>query len=871
MLGYAELLLEDAPVGDEPWANLLGTVLAAGRAMLDTIGDYIDVIGAGHEPDAAVEHMRALAAEIDTACDALETLAATRDDTQAISDLAVIRGAAANLVAYIAAPVDAPRAEPEEDSAPLVPDRPELDDQPGSILVVDDNPENRDMLSRRLERLGHDVAVAAGGRDALDLLATRHVDVVLLDVMMPEMDGFEVLTRLRADSATRDLPVIMLSALDEIGAAVRCIEMGADDYLTKPIDAVLLRARIGSCLERKRLRDTELAYLRQAAQVTGPAIIASALVAADSGDMPGEADLLDAIRREVEWVDAPKGSVVFSAGDPGDSMYIVLAGRLRLDPPEDGSERRQASGEVRRGGTIGELEMLTGQDRPFSATVVRDTRLARIPRDGFLRLAESYPRLLTRTTGDVIDRLRDAFQRRPEQSHVTTFVLLPTSLDVPIADLARDLAAEMPVHGATLLIDKHRLGSLVGADALDVINDDNPADTLARRLNDLELDHTYVIYLADAADSAWTRRCLRQADHVLIVGVAGSPPPLEPLTEAVDRHAQGARIELVLVHEPSTKRPVGTAAWLNRWQVDLHHHLRRDDRGDLARLARRLTGNGVDLVLSGGGARGWAHAGVIQAIEGAGIPIDALGGTSMGALLGGTYISGMSWDEILDGAAIWSSSRGLFDYTLPIVSIISGGKITRMLRSVLGDAMIEDLWQGFFCVSSSLSHAQPIVHRRGEMWKAVRASISLPGFLPPVKVDDEVLIDGSYLNNLPTDLMRQVYRSGTVIAVNVDQAIELPGAFDPAPSLSGWSVLRRRLLARGTGLPPGLATTFMRASSLSSAYTMGTSKELADLTIEPPVAQFGTLDFGAYREIMAVGYETASRQIEAWQRIVHEP
>jgi len=133
----------------------------------------------------------------------------------------------------------------------------------GKLLVVDDNEMNRDMLSRRLERLGHTVLLADDGKRALDLLAVNRVDVILLDILMPEMDGVETLGRIKADEGMRDTPVIMLSALDELDAVVRCIEMGADDYLQKPFNPVLLKARISACLEKKRLRDQERAYLVQ--------------------------------------------------------------------------------------------------------------------------------------------------------------------------------------------------------------------------------------------------------------------------------------------------------------------------------------------------------------------------------------------------------------------------------------------------------------------------------------------------------------------------------------------------------------------------------------------------------------------------------
>src|SRR5262249_28747172 len=123
----------------------------------------------------------------------------------------------------------------------------------GDVLVVDDNEGNRDVLARRLEREGCTVVAVDGGAAALDLLARRGFDLVLLDVLMPEMNGLEVLARLRSSAEFRDLPVVMLSALDETESVVRCIELGADDYLAKPFNPVLLRARIGACLEKKRL------------------------------------------------------------------------------------------------------------------------------------------------------------------------------------------------------------------------------------------------------------------------------------------------------------------------------------------------------------------------------------------------------------------------------------------------------------------------------------------------------------------------------------------------------------------------------------------------------------------------------------------
>ena len=137
-----------------------------------------------------------------------------------------------------------------------------LAERAARVLVVDDNEVNRDLLSRRLRRLGHEVECAAGGAEALAMLDAREPDLVLLDVMMPDMNGYEVLERIKRSETLRHIPVIMVSALDEMASVVRCIELGAADYLPKPFDPVLLRARVGACLESKRLRDRERLHAR---------------------------------------------------------------------------------------------------------------------------------------------------------------------------------------------------------------------------------------------------------------------------------------------------------------------------------------------------------------------------------------------------------------------------------------------------------------------------------------------------------------------------------------------------------------------------------------------------------------------------------
>ncbi|MFM6191909.1 MAG: adenylate/guanylate cyclase domain-containing protein [Planktothrix sp.] len=141
-----------------------------------------------------------------------------------------------------------------------------MDAEPDRVLIVDDNEVNRDLLAKRLQRQGYRVTVASNGFEALELIASMSLDLVLLDIMMPQMNGYQVLETLKADPALRHIPVVMISAVNDIDSIVRCIELGAEDYLSKPFNPVLLKARINACLEKKRLRDQEQAYLKKLAE-----------------------------------------------------------------------------------------------------------------------------------------------------------------------------------------------------------------------------------------------------------------------------------------------------------------------------------------------------------------------------------------------------------------------------------------------------------------------------------------------------------------------------------------------------------------------------------------------------------------------------
>ena len=260
----------------------------------------------------------------------------------------------------------------------------------------------------------------------------------------------------------------------------------------------------------------------------------------------------------------------------------------------------------------------------------------------------------------------------------------------------------------------------------------------------------------------------------------------------------------------------------------------------------------------------------MSALDEAGVPIDAVGGTSIGAVMGA--LRALDLDVASrhgEAAKAFVNSGFLFSPTLPLLSFSSGRKIRRLLEEAVEGALgamdIEDCWLSYFCVSANLTRAEAVVHEHGSLATAVRASLTLPGLLPPVLQGRDLLIDGGLLNNLPVDVMRQRLSGGTVVAVDLGVDVEMPAPKAYEDTASGWQLLGRRLRpARSKEPVPGLLAILMRAKELASVRAQ---RELSaahspDLHLRPPVDGFGALDFAAAQKLVEVGYEFTIRQVE---------
>ncbi len=573
-------------------------------------------------------------------------------------------------------------------------------------------------------------------------------------------------------------------------------------------------------------------------------------------------DLMAELAGQVEWCHIHGGGILFRQGEEGDALYMVVSGRLRvLVERPDGKGIERVLRDVTRGETVGELALIAGEARSATVVALRDTELGKISRSAFSRLMERDPRSMLGITRMLAGWLTNPAQ--PEPAHPATIALVPLGRESPLADTARQLSVALSRLGRTLHLNSAIIDRMVGPGTSQLGDRDPAYPALTRWLNDQEAEYQFILYQADLEYSPWTMRCLSQADRILQVARNGDGPAGEsgfgPRGSA-GAIGGGADQELVLVHEAGY--PGGTAEWLSRGDFRTHHHVKLDGGPDFDRLARHLNGTAVGLVLGGGGARGFAHIGVIKALRELGIPVDRLGGTSMGAVIAAQYAAGMSPEEMVElNRRGWIGFRPHRDFTLPLISMLSGRAAGRMLKMMFGDRMIEDLWLNYYCVSTNLSRAELMVHRQGPVRRWVRASIALPGSAPPLIGDaGDLLIDGGVLDNVPIGAMQQLGEA-SIIAVDVSPDVDLVVDTGLKLAPSPWRVLGDRVRGRDSRRFPSLFQILYRTSVLSSIRLGKERRDGVALYLEPPAGGFDIFAMDRIDAIVEVGYRYTMEQL----------
>lgn len=572
-------------------------------------------------------------------------------------------------------------------------------------------------------------------------------------------------------------------------------------------------------------------------------------------------DTVEAVLSRIDWRRLAAGEVLFRQGDVAEAAYFVVNGRLVVSAHDADDDAESVLGEVGRGDVVGEIGLL--DDAPRSATVraTRDSTVAAFSAAALEELVAIAPRLMMHVARGVVDTLRRGPRRNATRANSLAVVVL-AELD---ADRLVSLMTEELEHfGSVRTLSSRGVDEFLNRPG---IAQADPANVgvprLSEFLHEAEIGNDQLLLVADddarhdgnpdgQAVSNWTDRVLRQADRVLVFA-SGSPTAAEhdrmarlaPALSAVPH----LTTMLAVVHPTNAARPSLAGERYDGLGFDEVVHVRDGDDDTFRRVTRLATGHGIGLVLSGGGARGFAHIGVYHALRAAGVPIDVVGGCSIGApIAGGIAIGVADADMVATAERLF---HRLLDYTLPVVSLLKGERITTSINEMFGSWDIEDMWLPFYCVSTNLTTSSLEVHRSGDAALAVRASVSIPGVLPPVPYGRSLLVDGGVLDNLPIDAMVADQRVGTVLAVDVTPPRGPRPRSDYGMSVSGPRALYSRLTKRGHRYP-SVSSVLVR-SMLAGAMQhqiANASSDSIDHVFTLQLPGVALLDFERVREVV---------------------
>lgn len=574
-----------------------------------------------------------------------------------------------------------------------------------------------------------------------------------------------------------------------------------------------------------------------------------------SGEKSNKA--IEQLTKSAEWIHLSRSRLLIEEGDEADSLYVVVSGRLQAYKLKENGEEK-ILGEIGIGDTVGEMALLEDDKRTAHIKALRDCELARFNREELMVVVSQHPEFLIAIAKNLMTRLRDGFSPISLNKLPRSIAIFPASKWLNVNSFATNLATEIKKYGTLRQIDHSIADADLNLDTQNITVEHSHNGLLSAWLDEQELRHDYILLVTDAEATPWSKRCLQQADLVLLVADSKSDSkPGKAEVELIENQKVSGQVatSLCLIHATDIESPSGTSQWLKYRQLESHYHIKENKQDDIGRVARLLTGNAIGVVLGGGGARGAAHIGVLKALRELSVPVDMICGTSSGGGIAAQFAMGWDDEKIIESNIDGFVNNNPFkSYTLPILSIVDRRKMDWVAQRMFADLQVEDLWTDFFCVSCNLHKGKAEIHRKGSLWKAVRATSSLPGIAVPVIKDGALLVDGGIVDNLPGCLIRQ-FMTGKVIVVDVspDEGMEVDLNYEDIPG--SWKLLWSRLNPFSKSIEfPSLVEVLLRTVTVSSYQARKQALENADIVLYPPVEKYGMLEFTQTKQIAEDAY-----------------
>lgn len=551
--------------------------------------------------------------------------------------------------------------------------------------------------------------------------------------------------------------------------------------------------------------------------------------------------------------------LLFSQGDPSDYMYVLLSGELTAILTTASGIQKKV-GTIDPGESVGELGVFTNESRTLTIRANTESFLLKLPAKKFIELCHKYPSIMFATIHPIVARSRNLIHLLSQEKNHRHIIILPANDKVSLEEFYKQL----------IKFARH-------LDSVRVISDYDPA--FEKEEVKISKKIRRYIYVLRSNGSVIASKSLKNMDVLYVAATSNVPAEFSPSTnEIIKRYHKrtGNYANFILAYPKETDIPLAITPWLSLSKFHVYHQIRFDVKKDVTRLLRFMRGRAVGLVLGGGGSRGWGHLGVIKALRESKIPIDIIGGTSVGAVVGACYGLRQSYDVAYDSfSKIISQSQGTtrwYDITWPVVSLFSGKNYTQALESEFKDTIIESMWIPYFCISTNLADITETIHVQGVLWRALRASTALPGLIPPMVLDGNIHMDGGLLNNLPVDVMRSLIGTkGRIIAVELNSFAPINKKYNFPPIIRFRDYLKSLFKRRKTY--PGFLDTLLRSLFAGSILDAKQNSLAANVFISLNLGKYRLLDASPSLadELVSIGYDEAMKIIQKDTKVEQEP
>ncbi len=541
------------------------------------------------------------------------------------------------------------------------------------------------------------------------------------------------------------------------------------------------------------------------------------------------------------------GQYVIYQGEVGLAFYIVISGRFRaLHNTENGIS---ILGDISPGDPIGEFSLFTNEAYSASVVALRKSTILRLKYDDYLMLVTHFPDFSISLSKILINRMRrNTFQNKTGTSpkNIAIINLQPqndlSQYTNEIQNQFRDMGSEIRIYDHLI----HTSGNV----------EDN--------FDEMEKQDGLNILVCSIEEIEWAKLCLVYCDLIIVATGFNANSEIYEIEEQLNLYSHNVlnkKIYLLLFHPENAPLPSNTKRWFKNRNIDLHIHVRQNNLRDIRRFCRIVTNQANGLVLGGGGARGFAHVGVIKALLESGFEFDFIGGTSIGGIIGiGISRYDFDLEKVNELCKIGVKQKiTSYDFTLPFISLISGRNFRKYLNILFGETELEDLWINAYCVSTDYSNASLKVHEKGLARLQTEASAAIPGVYPPVIIDKHLHIDGGVIDNLPVEAM---YNKPVkhVVAVSLSAETTIPVNLEKIPS--SWSLLWNKIRNVKREKLPGFSSILINSFTINSRHKQEKSKPQVSIFLELDLKEYGFLEGGKWEQIIQKGYDQTKKYLE---------